>query len=91
RQAHNLKVVGSNPTPATKFQHNINALATLGWLSVFLAQGRWKHRGSNRGEVKGVVKLVGSVSHGCLRGVGWVLEINWVSDHTSRRDERQGL
>ena len=26
RQAHNLKVVGSNPTPATKFSNNYNAL-----------------------------------------------------------------
>src|ERR1700684_3512046 len=26
RQAHNLKVVGSNPTPATKFPFKINSL-----------------------------------------------------------------
>ena len=26
RQAHNLKVTGSNPVPATKFNNNINAL-----------------------------------------------------------------
>jgi hypothetical protein len=26
RQAHNLKVVGSNPTPATSFINKINAL-----------------------------------------------------------------
>ena len=30
RQAHNLKVVGSNPTPATKIKaRNVNALAGL--------------------------------------------------------------
>ncbi len=36
RQAHNLKVVGSNPTPATKYIHKYQHLiATSGWLSAF--------------------------------------------------------
>ena len=34
RQAHNLKVVGSNPTPAT---NNINDLAAF-WAAFFLCQ-----------------------------------------------------
>src|SRR5665213_1190970 len=38
RQAHNLKVVGSNPTPATKSRRPVNDLAAfaffaLGWIS----------------------------------------------------------
>ena len=39
RQAHNLKVVGSNPTPATNKTHHIKyfAIAPFGELFAFLA------------------------------------------------------
>ncbi len=32
RQAHNLKVVGSNPTPATKLARNLKWLRAFGFL-----------------------------------------------------------
>ena len=44
RQAHNLKVVGSNPTPATNKTHHIKDFATapFGELFAFWATARCK-------------------------------------------------
>jgi hypothetical protein len=53
RQAHNLKVTGSNPVPATKISNQNNRLAaTLGWPFALLFW-LWKHCGSIRREVGG--------------------------------------
>ena len=51
RQAHNLKVVGSNPTPATNIIQSYQRLdeGSLGEFFTFVA--RCKHCGSKRGLV----------------------------------------
>jgi hypothetical protein len=49
RQAHNLKVVGSNPTPATKSLRDIRCLDAALRGGVCVSTTPWKHCGSKRG------------------------------------------
>ena len=49
RQAHNLKVVGSNPTPATKLRRQVKGLAALPFLRLsfnLCLEAPWKQEGA---------------------------------------------
>ena len=49
RQAHNLKVAGSNPAPATKFLRVIIRLCAVLRGDAYVSNHPWKHCGSKRG------------------------------------------
>ena len=48
RQAHNLKVVGSNPTPATNKTHHIKDFATAPFGELFAFWSRDVHTGDGQ-------------------------------------------
>jgi hypothetical protein len=70
RQAHNLKVVGSNPTPATKILRDLNTLCAP-WWGIILPPIQANNRSTRRPKLRSGPKRAARKTHACRRVRAW--------------------